>query len=118
LAEGLRDDHTSQEMLAIRNREPRMMAAICTFSITVREMACHWRERGGRERKREVEGGRGGSMCVFLVEIIICALMSCSCRQEDVKRCFVTFVCIFGRIGVLCFSIHRIPLIWYGNPEV
>lgn len=31
----------SQEMLAMRNREPRIIAAICTFSITVREMACH-----------------------------------------------------------------------------
>lgn len=31
-------------MLAMRNREPRMAAAICTFSITVREMACHCRE--------------------------------------------------------------------------
>lgn len=37
-------------------------------------------------------------MCVFLVEIIICALMLRSCRQEDVKRCFVTFVCIFGAL--------------------
>lgn len=31
----------SQEMLATRKREPRTMAAIWTFSMTVREMACH-----------------------------------------------------------------------------
>lgn len=31
----------SQEILAMRKREPRMAAAICTFSMTVREMACH-----------------------------------------------------------------------------
>ena len=41
MADGLREDQMSQEMLAMRKREPRMMAAICTFSITVREMACH-----------------------------------------------------------------------------
>ncbi|TNN84459.1 hypothetical protein EYF80_005159 [Liparis tanakae] len=43
-ADGLKDDHTSQEILAIRNREPKMAAAICTFSITVKEMACHCRK--------------------------------------------------------------------------
>lgn len=31
----------SQEMLATRKSEPRTMAAIWTFSMTVREMACH-----------------------------------------------------------------------------
>ncbi|TNN81301.1 hypothetical protein EYF80_008361 [Liparis tanakae] len=32
---GLREDHTNQEILAMRNKEPKMMAAICTFSMTV-----------------------------------------------------------------------------------
>lgn len=41
MAEGLSEDQMSQEMLATRKREPRTMAAICTFSMTVREMACH-----------------------------------------------------------------------------
>lgn len=50
----------SQEILAMRKREPRMAAAIWTFSMTVREMACHcreesdrlaagWREMGGKK---------------------------------------------------------------------
>lgn len=44
----------SQEMLAMRNREPRIMAAICTFSITVREMACHWkREKHQNDRWKQ-----------------------------------------------------------------
>lgn len=41
MAEGLSEDQMSQEMLATRKREPRTMAAIWTFSMTVREMACH-----------------------------------------------------------------------------
>lgn len=37
-------------MLATRNKEPRIMAAICTLSITVREMACHCRKDRVRHR--------------------------------------------------------------------
>jgi hypothetical protein len=62
LAEGLRDDHTSQEMEDMRNRLPSTAAAIWTFSITVREMACHWGEgeRGGEEGEGEGGGEEGG----------------------------------------------------------
>lgn len=41
MAEGLSEDQMSQEMLATRNSDPRTIAAIWTFSMTVREMACH-----------------------------------------------------------------------------
>ena len=54
MAEGLREDHTSQEILAMRNKEPRIMAAICTFSITVREMDCHYKHT---ERDTEMDQG-------------------------------------------------------------
>lgn len=50
----------SQEMLATRNREPRTMAAIWTFSITVREMACHC--LGERCSKKSWEGLGSGVM--------------------------------------------------------
>lgn len=39
---GLRADHSSQEMLATRKREPRNTAMICTFSTRVMVMDCHY----------------------------------------------------------------------------
>lgn len=38
---GLSADHSSQEMLATRKREPRNTAMICTFSTSVMVMDCH-----------------------------------------------------------------------------
>lgn len=66
----------SHEILAMRKRDPRMAAAICTFSMTVREMACHCRggkaeamlrgkESGGRKEGKRKEISSLVDYCFF-----------------------------------------------------
>lgn len=56
MAEGLSEDQMSHEMLATRKSEPSTMAAIWTFSMTVREIACHCggeKAPGSHSKKRQ-----------------------------------------------------------------
>lgn len=78
----------SQEMLATRKSEPRTMAAIWTFSMTVREMACHCMEEKAPKSHRKRWKARLGlpllggctrshpeTLQVGLIICLLCALI-------------------------------------------
>lgn len=79
-------------MLAMRNREPRIAAAICTFSITVREMACHCRET------------------VELVALFLSLLFSLSREQIRRIRTDYNYYCYYPETWIL---IHYGTLKFY-----